>query len=262
MNVTFRLPSEDLEKLFVKESTAAGFDGLKGHRSVGGLRASIYNAFPEEGVNALVEFMREFETDKGGRVQFLRSRPSAVPGPACGAPSAAADGAVAVSAVAAPPWSWPVRRRLLVVDRRLLRAGRSVRAPAASDVHDVRRVAVHSSHVSASGNAGRCGRPRARARRDRPEPRSRGARSTIWRSRSTSRRATGSMPKLTRSACGSRARPFAAAGGEHAERLQQRSDQHGVREIRPAPTGTSSRYRSSRASASHTASGGDSSARA
>ena len=65
MNVTFRLPSEDLEKLFVKEATAAGFDGLKGHRSVGGLRASIYNAFPEEGVNALVQFMREFERKHG-----------------------------------------------------------------------------------------------------------------------------------------------------------------------------------------------------
>jgi phosphoserine aminotransferase len=65
MNVTFRLPSEDLEKLFVKESTAAGFDGLKGHRSVGGLRASIYNAFPEEGVTALVEFMKEFERTRG-----------------------------------------------------------------------------------------------------------------------------------------------------------------------------------------------------
>jgi phosphoserine aminotransferase len=65
MNVTFRLPSEELEKLFVKESTAAGFDGLKGHRSVGGLRASIYNAFPEEGIRALVEFMREFERQHG-----------------------------------------------------------------------------------------------------------------------------------------------------------------------------------------------------
>ena len=54
MNVTFRLPSEDLEKTFVKESTAAGLDGLKGHRSVGGMRASIYNAFPEDGVDALV----------------------------------------------------------------------------------------------------------------------------------------------------------------------------------------------------------------
>jgi phosphoserine aminotransferase len=65
MNVTFRLPSEELEKLFVKESTAAGLDGLKGHRSVGGMRASIYNAFPEAGVGTLVEFMREFERTRG-----------------------------------------------------------------------------------------------------------------------------------------------------------------------------------------------------
>jgi phosphoserine aminotransferase len=65
MNVTFRLPSEDLEKLFVKEATAAGFDGLKGHRSVGGLRVSLYNAFPEAGVNALVDFMRAFEKTHG-----------------------------------------------------------------------------------------------------------------------------------------------------------------------------------------------------
>ena len=65
MNVTFRLPSEDLEKTFVKESENAGLDGLKGHRSVGGMRASIYNAFPEEGVDALVAFMREFERRNG-----------------------------------------------------------------------------------------------------------------------------------------------------------------------------------------------------
>ncbi len=65
MNLTFRLPSEDLEKAFVKESTAAGLDGLKGHRSVGGIRASIYNAFPEEGVDALVAFMQEFEKKNG-----------------------------------------------------------------------------------------------------------------------------------------------------------------------------------------------------
>jgi phosphoserine aminotransferase len=65
MNVTFRLPDEDLEKLFVKESTAAGLDGLKGHRSVGGLRASIYNAFPEAGVKALVQFMQDFERKHG-----------------------------------------------------------------------------------------------------------------------------------------------------------------------------------------------------
>ncbi len=65
MNVTFRLATEELEKQFVKESTAAGLDGLKGHRAVGGMRASIYNAFPEEGVDALVEFMKEFERKRG-----------------------------------------------------------------------------------------------------------------------------------------------------------------------------------------------------
>jgi phosphoserine aminotransferase len=65
MNVTFRLPNETLEKQFATEATAAGLDGLKGHRSVGGLRASIYNAFPEEGVASLVEFMREFERRHG-----------------------------------------------------------------------------------------------------------------------------------------------------------------------------------------------------
>ena len=65
MNVTFRLPSEELEKAFDKAATEAGFDGLKGHRSVGGMRASIYNAFPEGGVEALVQFMREFERTKG-----------------------------------------------------------------------------------------------------------------------------------------------------------------------------------------------------
>jgi phosphoserine aminotransferase len=65
MNVTFRLPSEDLEKKFASEATAAGMDGLKGHRSVGGIRASIYNAFPKEGCEALVEFMKEFEQKNG-----------------------------------------------------------------------------------------------------------------------------------------------------------------------------------------------------
>jgi phosphoserine aminotransferase len=65
MNVTFRLPSEELEKKFDKEATAAGLDGLKGHRSVGGMRASIYNAFPEEGVDALVQFMQEYEKKNG-----------------------------------------------------------------------------------------------------------------------------------------------------------------------------------------------------
>src|SRR3989454_4646074 len=65
MNVTFRLATEVLENAFVKEATAAGLDGLKGHRAVGGIRASIYNAFPDEGVDALVAFMREFERTKG-----------------------------------------------------------------------------------------------------------------------------------------------------------------------------------------------------
>ncbi len=65
MNVTFRLPSEELEKKFAKEATAAGLDGLKGHRSVGGMRASIYNAFPEDGIHALVQFMAEFERRNG-----------------------------------------------------------------------------------------------------------------------------------------------------------------------------------------------------
>ena len=65
MNVTFRLPSEALENEFVKASTGAGLDGLKGHRSVGGLRASIYNAFPEEGIDTLVSFMQEFERTRG-----------------------------------------------------------------------------------------------------------------------------------------------------------------------------------------------------
>jgi phosphoserine aminotransferase len=65
MNVTFRLASEDLEKLFIREATAAGLDGLEGHRSVGGMRASIYNAFPEHGIDALVAFMRDFERSHG-----------------------------------------------------------------------------------------------------------------------------------------------------------------------------------------------------
>ncbi len=65
MNVAFRLPSEELEKQFVAETTKAGLDGLKGHRSVGGIRASIYNAFPRAGVEALVAFMKEFERTHG-----------------------------------------------------------------------------------------------------------------------------------------------------------------------------------------------------
>jgi phosphoserine aminotransferase len=65
MNVTFRLPSEDLEDAFIKGASAVQLKGLKGHRSVGGIRASIYNAFPAEGVDRLIEFMKEFEAKHG-----------------------------------------------------------------------------------------------------------------------------------------------------------------------------------------------------
>ena len=65
MNVTWRLPTEELEARFVKEAAAAGMKSLKGHRSVGGIRASIYNAFPMEGVDCLVSFMKEFEKKNG-----------------------------------------------------------------------------------------------------------------------------------------------------------------------------------------------------
>lgn len=65
MNVTFRLPSEELEEKFIKEAKAAGMDGLKGHRSVGGIRASIYNAFPKAGCEALAQFMKDFAAKNG-----------------------------------------------------------------------------------------------------------------------------------------------------------------------------------------------------
>lgn len=61
MNVTFITGNEERDKAFISAATKAGFDGLKGHRSVGGMRASIYNAFPPNGVEALVNFMRDFE---------------------------------------------------------------------------------------------------------------------------------------------------------------------------------------------------------
>jgi len=63
MNVTMRLPSEDLEKKFIAEGAEKGLHGLKGHRSVGGIRASIYNAMPREGVERLVEFMNAFKAE-------------------------------------------------------------------------------------------------------------------------------------------------------------------------------------------------------
>ncbi len=65
MNVTFNLPTPELEAKLVGDALKAGFSGLKGHRSIGGLRASIYNAFPSQGVADLVEFMRDFEKKNG-----------------------------------------------------------------------------------------------------------------------------------------------------------------------------------------------------
>lgn len=65
MNLTFRTPTAELDDKFVKEAAAAGLDGMKGHRATGGMRASIYNAFPEKGCEALASFMREFEKKNG-----------------------------------------------------------------------------------------------------------------------------------------------------------------------------------------------------
>ena len=65
MNITFRTPNEETDAKFLKEATAAGLDGLKGHRSTGGMRASTYNAFPRAGCEALAQFMREFERKNG-----------------------------------------------------------------------------------------------------------------------------------------------------------------------------------------------------
>ena len=65
MNVTFRLPSVELETRFTTQAAGEGLLELKGHRSVGGVRASIYNAFPKDGVEALVAFMQEFERTNG-----------------------------------------------------------------------------------------------------------------------------------------------------------------------------------------------------
>ncbi|MDP8229108.1 MAG: 3-phosphoserine/phosphohydroxythreonine transaminase [Candidatus Electryoneaceae bacterium] len=65
MNVCMRLPNEDLEKKFIAEGLVAGFNGLKGHRSVGGIRVSMYNATPPEAIEALVSFMKKFMADNG-----------------------------------------------------------------------------------------------------------------------------------------------------------------------------------------------------
>jgi phosphoserine aminotransferase len=66
MNVCFRGPTEELENKFIAEATKRGLDGLKGHRSAGGMRASIYNACPRAAVEALVAFMKEFERANQG----------------------------------------------------------------------------------------------------------------------------------------------------------------------------------------------------
>ncbi len=65
MNVTFRLPTSDLDDKFCTDAAERGLNGLRGHRSVGGVRASIYNAFPRQGVEALVEFMQDFAARNG-----------------------------------------------------------------------------------------------------------------------------------------------------------------------------------------------------
>lgn len=65
MNIVWRLPSEELEDKFIKEAKKEGLDGLKGHRSVGGCRASVYNAMPVEGIKTLVDFMKQFMAKNG-----------------------------------------------------------------------------------------------------------------------------------------------------------------------------------------------------
>lgn len=65
MNVVFTLPNDELDKLFAEQAHQAGLKNLEGHRSIGGMRASIYNAMPEEGVDALIKFMKEFEKQNG-----------------------------------------------------------------------------------------------------------------------------------------------------------------------------------------------------
>ena len=65
MNVVFKLPSAELDSKFVEEAATAGLTTLKGHRTLGGIRASIYNAMPVEGVQALADFMKAFATANG-----------------------------------------------------------------------------------------------------------------------------------------------------------------------------------------------------
>ena len=65
MNITWRAHNESLEQIFIQEADKEGFKGLIGHRSVGGIRASIYNACPVESIDALVSFMKDFSTRYG-----------------------------------------------------------------------------------------------------------------------------------------------------------------------------------------------------
>jgi phosphoserine aminotransferase len=65
MNITFRLQNEEMEARFISEAQKAGFGGLKGHRSVGGCRASIYNAVTMDSIKSLVQFMSDFEAKAG-----------------------------------------------------------------------------------------------------------------------------------------------------------------------------------------------------
>jgi phosphoserine aminotransferase len=65
MNVTFNLPNDDLQAKFISEAAENDLASLKGHRSVGGIRASIYNAMPREGVEALGNFMKDFAAKNG-----------------------------------------------------------------------------------------------------------------------------------------------------------------------------------------------------
>jgi len=74
MNVTFSTGNPDLDTKFIASATEKGFNGLKGHRSVGGMRASIYNAFPEEGVEKLVALMKEFAATSSDRSMISRGR--------------------------------------------------------------------------------------------------------------------------------------------------------------------------------------------
>ncbi|CAE7230902.1 serC [Symbiodinium necroappetens] len=67
MNASFRTPNEELDKLFIKQAEAKGLKTLAGHRSIGGMRASVYNAFPAKGITALVDFMKQFEHENAGK---------------------------------------------------------------------------------------------------------------------------------------------------------------------------------------------------